>query len=214
MTDPVSEKSAFLCMYMTSHPDTLVAYAKWYGKVAEPITSAKMTSIDSKGMDLTCTLKNGSQKPVRVVIDPPLSGYDDVKPRLLEMKAHAQEGLGMIKAPVISTYEFTPGVLGGVAWFALLAYFSYAPKDSSPLYLPAQLASPYLGRIPEILLKLTFGLHVLESLYTTNLCRKHQTGLIVGLQYVISTLLGGIGVILPLRKRIQNARIDSVMKVE
>ena len=48
MADPVAEKSAFLCMYMSNHPDTLVAYAKWYGKVKEPIAGAKMTGITTK----------------------------------------------------------------------------------------------------------------------------------------------------------------------
>ena len=42
-------------------------------------------------------MKGGSKKDVRVPIDPPLSGYEDVKPRLLEMKALAQEGLGMVQ---------------------------------------------------------------------------------------------------------------------
>lgn len=35
-------------MYMSSHPDTLVAYAKWFGKVKEVITSAEMSAIDCK----------------------------------------------------------------------------------------------------------------------------------------------------------------------
>ena len=48
MSDPVAEKSGFLRMYMSSHPDTLVAYAKWYGKVTEPIASAEMTAIDCR----------------------------------------------------------------------------------------------------------------------------------------------------------------------
>jgi hypothetical protein len=48
MADPVAEKSGFLCMYMSSHPDTLVAYAKWFGKVQEHITSAQMTGITTK----------------------------------------------------------------------------------------------------------------------------------------------------------------------
>lgn len=47
-------------------------------------------------MTLTCTLQGGAKKVVVVPIDPPLKGYDDVKPRLLEMKALAQEGLGMV----------------------------------------------------------------------------------------------------------------------
>ena len=48
MADPVAEKSGFLKMYMSNHPDTLVAYAKWFGKVKEGITSAEMTAIDTK----------------------------------------------------------------------------------------------------------------------------------------------------------------------
>ncbi|KAK1224466.1 hypothetical protein PQX77_012640 [Marasmius sp. AFHP31] len=215
MADPVAEKSSFLCMYMTSHPDTLVAYAKWYGKVDEPIKSAQMTGIDSKGMNLNCVFKNGTIKPVRVPIEPPLSGYEDVKPRLLEMKAHAQEGLGMIKAPKITTYEFPMRTFGAIALIAPLAYYNYAPRDSSsPLYLPVKLAYPYLGRFPEVIWKIVAVAHILEACYTAYLCRKHQTGFIVGIQYVVTTLLGGFTTIVHLTKRIQTARIDSVMKVE
>lgn len=45
--DPVAEKSSFLCMYMSNHPDTLVAYVKYFGKVQDAVSSASMTSIDS-----------------------------------------------------------------------------------------------------------------------------------------------------------------------
>jgi Protein of unknown function (DUF2470) len=48
MADPVADKSGFLCMYMSSHPDTLVAYAKYFGKVDGHILSAKMLSINSQ----------------------------------------------------------------------------------------------------------------------------------------------------------------------
>jgi hypothetical protein len=48
-------------------------------------------------MTLTCTLKDSQKKVVVVPIQPPLSGYEEVKPRLLEMKAFAQEGLGMVR---------------------------------------------------------------------------------------------------------------------
>lgn len=47
-TDPVADKSGFLRMYMSNHPDTLVAYAKWYGKVTDTIVGAEMTAIDSQ----------------------------------------------------------------------------------------------------------------------------------------------------------------------
>jgi len=47
--DPVAEKAGFLRTYMmSSHPDTLVAYAKWFGKVPEAITCAKMSAINTR----------------------------------------------------------------------------------------------------------------------------------------------------------------------
>ena len=55
-----------------------------------------ITNISNQSMTLTCTLKSGSKKEVRVALEPPLSGYEEVKPRLLEMKALSQEGLGMV----------------------------------------------------------------------------------------------------------------------
>ena len=48
MADPVAEKSGFLCTYMSNHPDTLVAYAKWFGKITDNISSAEMSAIDTK----------------------------------------------------------------------------------------------------------------------------------------------------------------------
>lgn len=35
-------------MYMSNHPDTLVAYVKYWGKISEAVVSAKMSAIDSK----------------------------------------------------------------------------------------------------------------------------------------------------------------------
>lgn len=37
-----------------------------------------------------------AKKTVRVVFDPPLSGYEEVKPRLMNMKVDAEEALGMV----------------------------------------------------------------------------------------------------------------------
>lgn len=48
MSDPVADKSSFLCMYMSNHPDTLVLYAKHWGKSTQTITHAQMTAIDTK----------------------------------------------------------------------------------------------------------------------------------------------------------------------
>lgn len=119
MSDPVADKSGFLCMYMSSHPDTLVSYAKHFGHISESLLSAKMESIDSKGMNLSYVTKKdgpnykGEKKVVRVVFDPPLSGYEEVKPRLLGMKADADEALGTVRISLITLYHpsFIPHVI-------------------------------------------------------------------------------------------------------
>ena len=47
--DPVATKSSFLCMYMSSHKDTLASYVIHHGKVTNTkITDAEMTRIDSR----------------------------------------------------------------------------------------------------------------------------------------------------------------------
>ena len=48
-------------------------------------------------MTLSYKTKTGGEGSVRVQFEPPLSGYEEVKPRLLGMKAEAQEGLGMVR---------------------------------------------------------------------------------------------------------------------
>ena len=120
--DPVAEKSGFLCMYMSNHPDTLVLYVRYWGKVKENVVSATMTEIDTKvrlhascatfkrsdkvdfirqGMGFKYTVKAPggaeTQKETRVHFQPPLAGYEDVKPRLLKMKVDAEEALGMVR---------------------------------------------------------------------------------------------------------------------
>lgn len=56
MADPVADRSGFLCTYMSSHPDTLVAYAKHFGQVEGHLLSAKMLSIDSKVTRTICII--------------------------------------------------------------------------------------------------------------------------------------------------------------
>lgn len=203
-------------MYMSNHPDTLVAYAKWYGKVSEPMTGAEMTSIDIKSMTLTCSLKNGAKKVVRVPIEPPLKGYDDVKPRLLEMKAIAQEKLGMIKTPQVEGFSLGSDAAISLLICAPIFFVGFAPLDNpSPIfdfarYVHAQVGTSLAQNIGRILL----GLHSLEALYTASLSRKHVSGFFAGTAYALSTVLLGFPVWAHLRKRIQAARIDSVMKVE
>lgn len=48
-------------------------------------------------MTLTYAVKgSGDKKQVRIEFDPPLAGYNEVKPRLLNMKVDAEEALGMV----------------------------------------------------------------------------------------------------------------------
>ncbi|KAK7039411.1 DUF2470 domain-containing protein [Favolaschia claudopus] len=214
--DPVAEKSGFLKMYMSNHPDTLVAYAKWYGKVKEPITSAEMSAIDTKSMTLTCTMKDGNKKAVRVLIEPPLAGYEDVKPRLLEMKALAQEGLGMIKVPLIMTPNVPRTVITTLIPMCALFYCTFFPKDSqASLFAPARFVYTYVnGATLAGIWAFMVVLHVSEALYVVSLVRKHAGNFPTAAVYVLGTLGFGFPFLVDLRRRIQAARIESVMKIQ
>lgn len=53
-------------------------------------------------MDLAYKVRgsmSGEKKAVRVTFQPPLAGYEEVKPRLLSMTADAYEALGMVIPP-------------------------------------------------------------------------------------------------------------------
>ncbi|KAG5645478.1 hypothetical protein DXG03_006023 [Asterophora parasitica] len=167
-------------------------------------------------MTLTCTLRAGTKKRVHILIEPPLRGYEDVKPRLLEMKAIAQEKLGMIKAPVITSFRLPSEALFSGILTGALFYLYLSPQDgNSPLYEPARFANDALGPNAVTYALYSLGvIHVLESFYTFKLCRRHKTGLLTGAAYVLSTIPFGFPIWKDLRKRIQAARIDSVMKVE
>ena len=59
-----------------------------------------------QGMTLTYKTKTGGEekKEVRVLFDPPLSGYEEVKPRLMNMKADADEALGVVRRCISVSY--------------------------------------------------------------------------------------------------------------
>ncbi|KAJ7083989.1 hypothetical protein B0H15DRAFT_849664 [Mycena belliarum] len=211
------EKSVFLKRYMSSHSDTLVGYAKWYGKVGEPITSAEMSAIDTKSMTLTCTLKNGSKKEVVVAIDPPFAGYDDVKPRLLEMKALSQEGLGMIKSPQIKQFHWPPRgyTFNIISYIVIFSGAFVASNSNSPLSSAAHFLHSYVSqRAFKIVLAVVVGSHVLESSYTLSLCWKYRASFPTMAAYFGATMFLGLHTPRDLRKRIQDARINSVTKFE
>jgi len=219
MSDPVAAKSTFLCMYMSSHPDTLVSYVKFWGKVQDHVTSASMTAIDTKGMTLTYKTKasGDSKKEVRVDFNPPLAGYEDVKPRLMNMKADADEALGVTRAPQITNFQLPLNTLISSALIGSLVYVTFAPLSSSPSYSPLYLVANIVrDNIPTWFVKscwIFVGVtHALEALYTYSLCKKHRTGIIVGAQYVVATFIFGFPIWMGIRRQVQAARIDSIMK--
>lgn len=219
MADPVAAKSSFLCMYMSNHPDTLVSYVRHWGKVKQKVTSAQMTAIDtkvspdvlrieteclcqSKGMSLTYTTSSGKQD-IRVPFDPPLAGYEEVKPRLLGMKVDAEEALGMVcedytavgllltlsfvqtKAPQISNFQWHDSFYKIAYAFGPLALLTVLPGPTSllgpaaPTYILVEyVRENVIGpKAIAYLWGISFGIHALEGLYTLHLCRKHKTPL-------------------------------------
>ncbi|KAF9788013.1 hypothetical protein BJ322DRAFT_598243 [Thelephora terrestris] len=218
--DPVAAKSSFLCMYMSNHKDTLASYVIYYGKVKDAkITNAEMTGIDSKGMNISYkTPSSGAGNiPIRIEFEPPLSGYQDVKPRLLSMKAHAEEALGMVPVPQITEFTVTSGawLLTG-ALIALLTYVTLSPPLSSivPSYLyPGSFIRDIVG---DGVVKLAWGVvvvaHTAESFYTAILVKRHRTPFGVGAMYILGTLLFGFPAWIELKRNVQAARIDSILK--
>jgi len=217
MSDPVAAKSTFLCMYMSNHPDTLVSYVKHFGKISDStISGAQMTSIDSNGMTLSYQSKSGKSQ-VRVEFDPPLLGYDEVKPRLLSMKADAEESLGMTPAPQINKFYVSKTWLPVLICAAAFAYITLSPSSTTGIpsyWLPGSYMHNYLGGMPtfKLIWTITFAVHSLEAFYTLILVRRHKTGFLLGAAYCFSTVLLGIPVWSEIRKRVQKARIDSIMK--
>ncbi|KAG0706061.1 hypothetical protein DFH29DRAFT_798886 [Suillus ampliporus] len=236
MSDPVASKSTFLCMYMKNHPDTLVAYVKYFGKVEGNVLTAEMSSIDSKaclgGMTLLYKLKSGQSNTTRVTFDPLLSKYEDVKPRLLSMKAEAQEGLGMLKAPQLTTFRFPPfrfslpAAIAGTSILVALYLISPPPPGTTLLSIPVSTMDSFFSPAHAFRNATGFGLsfrtactifgviHGAEALYTWSLCRKYVKGAAVTATYVGFTLLLGIPIWMDLKTRVQEKRIESVMKVE
>lgn len=66
----------------------------------------------------------------------------------------------------------------------LLLYLTYPDISPSPLFIPARTISAWTGGF--LTLKLIWlslaVIHILESFYTLSLCKKHQTGFVVGVR--------------------------------
>ena len=56
-------------------------------------------------MSLTYTTNSGKNQ-IRIPFEPPLAGYEDVKPRLMNMKADAEEALGMVTPSDVTSHVY------------------------------------------------------------------------------------------------------------
>jgi len=149
------------------------------------------------------TPSSGNEKiSVRIEFEPPLSGYEEVKPRLLSMKADAEESLGMVRAtvatkfrlvclrsfqtpaPQITKFTVSRSWLLPLGMMASLIYVTLSPPSSGtiPPYLyPGSLIRDFVGdRIVQFSWGIVVVFHGLESLYTATLVKRHKTPFGVG----------------------------------
>ena len=83
-----------------------------------------------------------------------------------------------------------------------LVYTTFAPTPSSPAYSPIYFAASLIRTyVPDWFIQSMWGVvvvvHALEGLYTLSLCRKHRTGLILGVRILIFWLALQVTLIRP-----------------
>ncbi|KAL5638903.1 hypothetical protein ACGC1H_003311 [Rhizoctonia solani] len=208
--DVIGSRSGFLCAYMSSHQDTLVAYVKHFGKVEGDVTSARMTAIDSTSMTLEYVV-GGKTQQTNVVFDPPIEVYDEVKPRLIAMREEALEGVGMVNQPTVSVYQLPTLRLGSStsSLMLLLAYTTFASAPSIGAQLRALVGGP---TVMKWIWGFTVAIHAAEAVYMAGLCKRHKTGIRLGSLWVLSVFSIGFPFIIQFRRIVQQERIASIRK--
>ncbi len=95
-----------------------------------------------------------------------------------------------VKAPQVTSFRFHPHMLTTLAAVSFLVYSTYAPSmkhtEYAHLFAPGNVVLSYS---PPWMTQFAWGLvvffHGLESLYVANLCKKHRTGLVVGVSCIL-----------------------------
>ncbi|GJJ09815.1 hypothetical protein Clacol_004039 [Clathrus columnatus] len=168
-------------------------------------------------MSLSYVVKGSKEKKAVIVpFEPPLSNYEEVRPRLLAMKLDAEEALGMVKRPKITTFEMSVDTFAMLPLIVLLIFVAYAePKPYSTIYNIGPWLRNAVGGITVIrwICILASSIHALEAAYVFVLCRRHSTGLVVGAKWVAITFSMGYPGWARLRRLIQKARIESITKI-
>ncbi|KAH7923683.1 hypothetical protein BV22DRAFT_566183 [Leucogyrophana mollusca] len=206
--------SVCLRLYMNHHPDMLVACVKYFGKVNGDVTTAEVDSIDTKGTTLTYKLRSGENQSVRIKFDPPLTGFQDVKPRLLSLSKEAQKCLGMTEAPQITTLRIHFSAFVPFICFSIVVlYITEALPGTQALFTPARWLKQATGMTfsANSILGGTIVIHAVEALYTYSLCKKYVKGGFLTAAHLLLTVVFGYPVLATLKRRVQVARIESII---
>ena len=168
---------------------------------------------------------SSGEHTIKVSFDPPLVGYDEVKPRLLSMKLDAEESLGMVPRPQIKTFEFPKSVYTQTG--PLMVFLIYTSFGTVGIQWLRDLVGGW--KTLTYVWWFVFVVHSLESFYTLFLCRRYRTGLVNGVccfknnpcinltclqfKFWLATLAVGAPIWISMRRRVQRMRIESINKV-
>lgn len=211
--------------------------------------------LECQGMTLEYKVKDKGEekKEVRVQFDPPLAGYEEVKPRLLAMTADAQESLGMVRVLFATLFSSLSTTFNRLDQIPANNHFRDRLRRfqgrclTRPVHLlfpRPSLLWPTVGSRTVALFDVRW-IHSIQgyldrgdqhtcaggAIRAATLCEtsngircrcewfenfRFMHGLdaffSLKFKYVLSTFLFGFTVLVPLRRRIQKARIDSIMK--
>ncbi|CAH1766348.1 6159_t:CDS:2, partial [Entrophospora sp. SA101] len=129
--DPIAPHSERLVLYMNTHPNTLLGYAKYYGGYSNAI-SARMTDINSIGFVMLVKTDNDKESEVNIRYKHQLGSCDQVRPMLTQMANECEEALGLsnTRPPLPNHTPFNPpsplrcfSVLSLIGLNILLAYY-------------------------------------------------------------------------------------------
>ncbi|CAG8579521.1 24145_t:CDS:2, partial [Dentiscutata erythropus] len=142
--DPIAPHAARLVSYMNTHPETILAYAKYFGKVQNAV-SARMTDMDSDEFVVLARESDGTENEVHIRFKNSLKSYEQVRPVLTDMAKEAEEALSLpsTRPPPMPSENFTNthtpfnppespkffGTLIVIVFFIVLTYYpSPAPE--------------------------------------------------------------------------------------
>ena len=95
MEADLAKASARIAHHMNDdHSDSLLAYARYYGKL--DAKAAAMTGVTAQGFELDVTVADGSVKKTLVPYSRPLKSAGDVRKVAVEMHFAAYNGLGVV----------------------------------------------------------------------------------------------------------------------